>query len=272
MSGPSPVTPNECGSRQTIRPRVASQRLWRFLPRFYLPTELAEPGPSIPWAWLSNTFNSRRLIYAFALISSTSSPRLWSSLTRTLKDSGSPGSRNGSPLTIALYIRERPGTSSDFSQELLQGRGGAVGLERPDFHLAQPLTAELGFPAQRLLRDQRVGPDGPGMDLVVHQMVQLHRVHVAHCDGTVEHLTGAAVVQDALPGLRQLGLLQQRLDLSFGRPFEHRARHPQPQGFGGPAEVGLEDLSDVHAGRDAQGVEHHFHRRAVRQIGHVLLR
>src|SRR2546422_7416561 len=28
-------------------------------------------------------------------------------------------------------------------QELLQGRGGAIGLERPDFHLAQPLAAEL---------------------------------------------------------------------------------------------------------------------------------
>src|SRR5437870_12772074 len=53
--------------------------------------------------------------HAFALISSTSSPRLWSSLTRTLKDSGSPGSRNGSPLTIASYIRERPGTSSDLT-------------------------------------------------------------------------------------------------------------------------------------------------------------
>ena len=109
------------------------------------------------------------------------------------------------------------------------------------------------------------------MDLVVHQVVQLHRVHVADGDGALEGLAGAAVVQAALSGLRQFGLLQQCLDLSFGRSFEYWARHPQPEGFGGPAEVGLEDLPDIHPGGDAQRVEHHFHRRAVRQIGHVFL-
>src|SRR3989449_9164913 len=45
-------------------------------------------------------------------------------------------------------------------QELLQSRSGAIGLERPDFHLANTLAAELGFPAQRLLSDQRVVSNG----------------------------------------------------------------------------------------------------------------
>src|SRR5262249_37989476 len=37
------------------------------------------------------------------------------------------------------------------SQELLQTVGRAVGLHRPDFHLAEALAAELSFSAQRLL-------------------------------------------------------------------------------------------------------------------------
>src|SRR5262249_28593531 len=41
--------------------------------------------------------------------------RLWSSLTSTLNDSGTPGSGGLSPFTMASYTRERPGTSSDFT-------------------------------------------------------------------------------------------------------------------------------------------------------------
>ena len=40
----------------------------------------------------------------------------------------------------------------------------------------------------------------------------------------------------------------------------------------GPAEVGLENLADVHTRRNAERVEHDLHRRAVRQIRHVLFR
>ena len=41
--------------------------------------------------------------------------------------------------------------------------------------------------------------------------------------------------------------------------------------MGGPPEVGLEDLADVHARRHAERVEHDLDRRAVRQVRHVLL-
>ena len=41
-------------------------------------------------------------------------------------------------------------------QHLLKVIRGAVGLQRPHLHLPEPLAAELGLPAQRLLRDQRV--------------------------------------------------------------------------------------------------------------------
>ena len=43
---------------------------------------------------------------------STERQRLWSSLMSTLKDSGSPASREWSPLTMDSYIRVRPTTSS----------------------------------------------------------------------------------------------------------------------------------------------------------------
>ena len=38
----------------------------------------------------------------------------------------------------------------------------------------------------------------------------------------------------------------------------------------GPAEVGLEDLSDVHARRHTQRVQHDVHRPTVGHVGHVL--
>src|SRR3989338_6278513 len=43
-------------------------------------------------------------------------------------------------------------------QQLLEGVAGAIGLEGPDFHLAEPLAAKLRLAAQRLLGDERVRP------------------------------------------------------------------------------------------------------------------
>ena len=42
------------------------------------------------------------------------------------------------------------------------------------------------------------------------------------------------------------------------------------QGPAGPAQVGFENLADVHTGRHAQGVQHDVHGGAVGQVGHVL--
>jgi hypothetical protein len=65
-------------------------------------------------------------------------------------------------------------------QHFLQRVGGAVGLERPHFHFAEALAAELRLAAQRLLGDQAVRADRARVDLVVDQMVQLQHVDVAH--------------------------------------------------------------------------------------------
>src|SRR4029453_9628517 len=78
-------------------------------------------------------------------------------------------------------------------QQLLQDVRGAVGLERPDFHLSEALAAELRLAAERLLRDQRVRPDRAGVDLVVDQVRQLQHVDVADGDLLLEGLARHAV-------------------------------------------------------------------------------
>src|SRR5215216_7462829 len=82
-----------------------------------------------------------------------------------------------------------------YRQQLLQGVRRAVGLERPHLHLAEPLSAELGLAAQRLLRDQRVRTRAPRVDLVVHQVQELQYVHVTDRDPAVERLACAPVIQ-----------------------------------------------------------------------------
>ena len=92
-----------------------------------------------------------------------------------------------------------PHTAGDIvgldGENLLQGIGRAVCLQGPDFHFAEPLAAELGFAAQRLLGHQGVGAGGAGVDLVVHQMVELEEVGVAHGHRVLKHLPGASVIE-----------------------------------------------------------------------------
>jgi hypothetical protein len=148
----------------------------------------------------------------------------------------------------------------------------AVGLERPDLHLAEPLAAELRLAAERLLGDERVRPDRPRVDLVVDQVRQLQHVDVADRHVLLERLAGHAVEELRLAALRQPRLLEPALDLAFGRAVEDGRREPQAERVRGPPEVRLEDLADVHARRHAERVQHDLHRRPVRQVRHVLFR
>src|SRR3954452_22072851 len=188
-------------------------------------------------------------------------------------------------------------------EQLLQGVGGAVRLHRPYLHLAEPLTAELGLTAQRLLRDHRVGAGRPGVDLVVDQVEQLQDVDVTDRDRGRERLAGAAVEQPRLAGLPdELGPVavrqrraEQAGDLllagaveprrgrvgagsTLGRADLAQAVLPValalglPAGLRDPPEVGLEDLADVHAAGHTERVEDDVDRRAVLEERHVLLR
>src|SRR4051812_42440415 len=155
-------------------------------------------------------------------------------------------------------------------QQFLEDVRRAVGLERPDLHFAEPLSAELRLAAERLLRNQRVRPDRTRVDLVVDQVRQLQHVDVADGDVLLEDVARHPVVEPRLAALRQSGAVQPVLDLVLGRAVEDRRREVEAERVRGPPEVGLENLADVHTRRNAERVEHDLHRRAVRQIRHVL--
>jgi hypothetical protein len=131
------------------------------------------------------------------------------SLTSTLNDSGIPA------VDVVRLDREH----------FLQRVRGAVRLERPHFHFAEALTAELRLAPQRLLRDQAVRPGGSRMHLVVDQMVELEHVHVPDRHRPLELLTRAPVVQRGLTRGRQIRECQEPLDLLLARTVEHGGRH-----------------------------------------------
>src|SRR6266545_6624988 len=168
-------------------------------------------------------------------------------------------------------------------EELLQDVGRPVRLEGPDLHLPEPLAPELGLAPQGLLGDERVWPDGPRVDLVVHQVGELQHVDVAHADLLLEGLSRHAVDEGHLAvlelvrpqgialGLPLVGLLQETLDLLLCGPVEDGGGEVQAQGLRRPTEVGLQDLSHVHARGDAERVQDDLHRAPVREVGHVLV-
>src|SRR3954447_26160278 len=187
-------------------------------------------------------------------------------------------------------------------QELLQRVGGAVGLEGPHLHLAEALTTELRLTTERLLGDHRVRAGRAGVDLVVDQVQQLQNVDVADRHRVGERLATTSVEQPALAGgtdealtvAGRKGALEQTGDLLLAGTVEHRGgdvvarlsgvgadgtqallpllvtRVDLPPGGGGPAEVRLQDLADVHPARHTVRVEHDVDGRPVLEERHVL--
>src|SRR5688572_9481761 len=101
--------------------------------------------------------------------------------------------------------------------------GRAVSFERPYFHLAEALAAELGLASQRLLGDEAVGACGAGVDLVFDQVGQFEHINEADGDGVIEPLAGAPVIQLDLAVTRQTRALKLAVDNSLIRAVEHRS-------------------------------------------------
>ena len=136
-------------------------------------------------------------------------------------------------------------------EEFLQHVGRAVGFQRPDFHLAEALATELGLAAEGLLGDEAVGPNAPGMDFVVDEVVQLKHVDAAHVHGLLEGLAGHAVVEPGLAGdiraelvVLLPGLDEEALDVGFPGAVEDGRGEVDAEGLAGPAEVALKHLAD----------------------------
>ncbi len=69
-----------------------------------------------------------------------------------------------------------------------------------------------------------------------------------------------------------LQLAAQRLHVVRAQIGVHGFAHLPAKTGAGPAEMGLEDLADIHAARHAERIEHDVDRRAVGEERHVLLR
>src|SRR3546814_7755217 len=90
----------------------------------------------------------------------------------------------------------------------------------------------LRLTAERLLGDERVRTDRTGMNLVVHEVVQLDHVHVADGNLAVELLTGPAVIEDGLARRVETRLGQHGSNVRLMRTVEDRR-------CDGQAEIGL---------------------------------
>ena len=167
-------------------------------------------------------------------------------------------------------------------QELLQGVGRAVGFHRPHFHFAEALAAILRLAAQRLLGDERVGTDSAGVNLVRNQVAELHHVDVANDNLLVEGLAGVTVEQVGLAVLADEHLadfllvqiasfLEVAADFLFLDAVEDGRGELEAEELRGPAQVGLEELPDVHARGHAQRVQDDVHRCAVCEEREVFL-
>src|SRR5579883_935752 len=107
-------------------------------------------------------------------------------------------------------------------EQLLQDVRRTVGFQRPDFHFAEALSAELRLAAQRLLGDERVRSDGASVNLVVHQVRELEHVDVADRDGLIELVAGHAVEEIDLASMRQTSDFEQMANFGFAGTIENR--------------------------------------------------
>src|SRR5216683_8006444 len=107
-------------------------------------------------------------------------------------------------------------------EQLLQDVRRAVSFERPDFHFAKALAAELRLAAERLLGDERVRADAARVNLVVDEMRQLEHVDVADGDRLVELVAAHAVEEIDLAGVRQTRDFEQMADFRFARAVKYR--------------------------------------------------
>ena len=131
-------------------------------------------------------------------------------------------------------------------QDLLQSVSSAVSFQRPNFHFAETLTAELGLAAQRLLGNQCVRTGGTGMDLVVDQMMQLQVVGIANGNQVIERLAGTAIVQNGLAVLTQTSQLQGLTDVLLVCAVKYGGGNIPTQCSCSVAQVDFQNLTNVH--------------------------
>src|SRR5690348_12839964 len=97
---------------------------------------------------------------------------------------------------------------------------GTIRFERPNFHFAEALAAELRLATERLLGDERVRANGACVNLVVDEVRKFEHVDVADGDGLIELVASHAVEEVDLAGVRQTRDFEQVADFWFARAVE----------------------------------------------------
>ena len=110
------------------------------------------------------------------------------------------------------------------------------------------------------------------MDLIVNQVVQHQEVHNTNGDGVIELETCAAVGQNGLTVFTVAGFFERFADIRFMRAVENRCCNLLAELSVSKAQVHFKNLSDIHTGRNAQGIEHDIQRCTVIQERHIFLR
>ena len=90
-------------------------------------------------------------------------------------------------------------------QQFLQDVCSTIGLESPDFHLAESLPAKPRLSTQWLLSDEGVGTCRACMNLVIDQVMQFQQVHPTNGNLLFHRLSGATVVKLNLAAAWHLG-------------------------------------------------------------------
>ena len=153
----------------------------------------------------------------------------------------------------------------------------AVSFQRPHFHFAEALTAELRLAAERLLRHEAVRADRTRVDLVVHEVDEFDHILNADGDAVFKGFAGAPVeyLEFAVHfsvGIQKVVFAEHLLDVFFRRAVENGRGDLPSELFAHVAEVHFEHLTDIHTRRNAQGVEQDLQGSAVREEGHIRLR
>ena len=147
--------------------------------------------------------------------------------------------------------------------------GCAVTFQGPNLHFTKSLTAKLSFPAEWLLGNQGVGTSRPGMHLIIHKVMQFQHINVTDRDFPIKRPTSLTVQQNNFSVLWETGFAKLLFDLLLTHSIESWARGVITKLACGESQMGFQDLSQIHTGSHAQGVENNIYWRSVIHKWHV---
>ena len=159
-------------------------------------------------------------------------------------------------------------------KNFLQNMRRAVRFERPDFHFAETLSAELGFTAERLLRYHRVRSYRTSVDLIVYEVVQLNHIHITDGYSVFERFARSSVVKLNLAvyfavGVDEVIFAEKFSYIGFARAVEYGGCDLPAELLTYERKVYFEYLTDVHTRGNAQRVKNDLERRTVCHERHI---